>query len=157
MIELSIPEFNDNLVLKHIVLDYNGTIACDGKLLPKVVKLLNRLSEQLSIHIITADTFGNVHEQLKELPYALEILPSEKQAYHKLEFVLKLNPDHVVSIGNGRNDQLMLKSSALGIAVIGEEGASYTTFLAADIICNSTLDAINLLLNPKRIVATLRN
>jgi soluble P-type ATPase len=51
MIEISIPGFH-NLQLKHLVLDYNGTLACDGKLIPGVQKILNRLSENLKVHAL---------------------------------------------------------------------------------------------------------
>lgn len=54
-------------MIEHLVLDFNGTLAIDGKFIDWVVQLLNKLSEQLSIHVITADTFGTVAEVLKEV------------------------------------------------------------------------------------------
>lgn len=157
MIQISIPDFNDNLSLEHLVLDYNGTLAVDGKVLPQIIELLNKLSEKLTVHIITADTFQKAKDELEGCPYELVILSSDKQANHKLDFIHKLGADKVVSIGNGRNDQLMLKASGIGMAVICTEGASYAALLSADIICNSINDALELLLNPLRIIATLRN
>jgi soluble P-type ATPase len=62
-----------------------------------------------------------------------------------------------VSIGNGRNDQLMLKASALGIAVILAEGIAAETLLASDVVCTSIIDALDLLRNPLRLTATLRS
>ena len=60
-------------------------------------------------------------------------------------------------MGNGRNDALMLKEAALGIAVIQEEGGAVETLLAADIVTHSVLVALDLLLNPLRLTATLRS
>ncbi len=62
----------------------------------------------------------------------------------------------VVAIGNGRNDRMMLDAAALGIAVCGAEGAAAETLEAADIVVGRIVDALDLLLHPKRLVATLR-
>jgi soluble P-type ATPase len=74
-----------------------------------------------------------------------------------LEFIRELDPLECVSIGNGRNDNLMLKASALGIAVILKEGAASITLQAADIVATSIGSALDLLENPLRVVATLRS
>jgi len=57
MLTVTIPG-KGTLNLKHMVLDFNGTMACDGTLLPGVEERLNLLAEQLGVHILTADTFG---------------------------------------------------------------------------------------------------
>ena len=57
MIEINIPGFGD-LRLSHLVLDFNGTLAVDGRLLPGVGDALTSLASQLAVHVITADTFG---------------------------------------------------------------------------------------------------
>ena len=59
-------------------------------------------------------------------------------------------------MGNGRNDRLMLKEAALGVAVMLAEGVFTETLTAADVVCRDILDALNLLTNPLRLVATLR-
>jgi soluble P-type ATPase len=51
----------------------------------------------------------------------------------------------------------MLKATALGIAVILEEGASRDTLLAADVVCSRIVSALELLRNPLRLTATLRS
>ena len=68
-----------------------------------------------------------------------------------------LGADATVAVGNGRNDRLMLKEAALGISVILEEGAAVETVMSGDVVCRSVLDAFDLLLNPLRLVATLRS
>jgi len=57
MITIDIPG-SQKLELEHLVLDYNGTIACDGLLIPGVKDILINLSRSLSIYVLTADTFG---------------------------------------------------------------------------------------------------
>jgi len=57
MITIDIPGYK-KLKLAHLVLDYNGTLACDGKMITGVKKCLTALAKPLKIHVITADTFG---------------------------------------------------------------------------------------------------
>ena len=156
MIEVKVPGFR-HLQLEHLVLDYNGTLAVDGKLIPNVEGLLKQLSQDLQIHVLTADTFGLAAAQIEGLPVKLTITPSESQAETKLSYIRELGIDQVVAIGNGRNDRKMLKTAAVGIALIQKEGASVETLTSADIVCNSITDALELLQNPKRIIATLRS
>jgi soluble P-type ATPase len=159
MITVTIPG-GETLKLEYLVLDYNGTLALDGFLIPGVADLLTKLSENLKIHVITADTFCLAAQGLEGLPVELKVLsPKEQQdqAIEKLVYVNLLGADNVFAIGNGLNDNLMVSASALGIAIIGPEGASKTTIMGADIICPDIKTALSLLLNPLRIVATLRN
>lgn len=155
MIEISVPGFK-SISVEHLVLDYNGTLAIDGMLLAGVGPTLNDLARHLSVHVITADTFGLAKEGLKDVMAKLTVLGSENQAEAKREYVRALGQDNVVSIGNGRNDRLMLEASAIGIALIQAEGAAAATCQAADIVCLSILDALALLQKPKRLIATLR-
>ena len=57
MIEVQVPGFGA-LVLEHLVLDFNGTLACDGELLPGVAERLAALAPKLSIHVLTGLTAG---------------------------------------------------------------------------------------------------
>lgn len=155
MLEINIPG-DRKLQLKHMVLDYNGTIACDGDLIAGVKENLVSLAGKLQIHIITADTFGKAHRGLEGINCELSILAPDSQDIGKFEYVKRLGSDNTVCVGNGRNDQLMLKEAALGIAVILEEGAAVDTFTAADIVCTSIVSALELLKNPLRLIATLR-
>lgn len=156
MISIDIPGYR-KLDLAYLVMDYNGTLAVDGKLLPGVADTLNSLASHISIHVITADTFGIVKEQLEELPVDITITPTVDQAEAKLQFITELGTDNVVAVGNGRNDRKMLNAAALGIAVIQGEGSAAETLAAADVVCLDILDALDLLRNPKRLVATLRS
>jgi len=73
-----------------------------------------------------------------------------------VNYLAQLSKEHTAAIGNGYNDIYMLDEAALGIAVIGSEGCSVRALEKADIVTNAINDALDLLLNPKRIVATLR-
>jgi len=156
VIEVNIPG-DRKLQLQHLVLDYNGTIACDGGLITGVKENLVALADKLKIHILTADTFGNVHRGLEGIQCELSILAPEAQDIGKLEYVKGLGVENTVCVGNGRNDQLMLKEAALGIAVILEEGAATAALVAADVVCTNIVSALELLGNPLRLVATLRS
>jgi len=50
----------------------------------------------------------------------------------------------------------MLETAAIGIVVLGSEGASVDALRTADIVATNPLVALDLVLNPKRLVATLR-
>ena len=156
MLEIDIPGYR-KLQLKHIVLDYNGTIACDGTLIAGVKKNLTALAGKLQVHILTADTFGKAHGNLEDIACRLSILAPDEQDIGKLNYVRGLGAEHVVCVGNGRNDRLMLKEAELGIAVILEEGAATGTVAAADIVCTDIITALELLQNPLRLIATLRS
>ena len=145
------------LLLSYLVLDYNGTIACDGRLINGVRERLEELSKSLSIHILTADTFGSVQKEMTGIPCEVVVIGKENQTQAKADYVRQLGLQKTVTVGNGRNDALMLKEVVLGIAVIQEEGGAVETLLAADIVTHSVLVALDLLLNPLRLTATLRS
>ena len=156
MLEIIIPG-HKSLLLHHLVMDYNGTLAQDGLLLDGVHDRLIALSEKMQLHVVTADTFGLARGQLNGLPCELVILPVEDQAHAKLAYIQRLDEAQVVAIGNGRNDQLMLQAAALGIAIIQGEGAALETCQAADVLAPDILTALDVLLFPKRLIATLRS
>lgn len=155
MLKIEIP--GDKVYqLAHLVLDYNGTLACDGRLLPGVTESLTALAEHLTIHVLTADTFGSAQASLVGIPCTPVVLPPGDQAESKQKFVQDLGPAVTAAVGNGRNDQLMLVTATLGIAVVQTEGAAAVTLMAADVVVPSITAALDLLLRPLRLVATLR-
>ncbi|NLI82883.1 MAG: ATPase P [Deltaproteobacteria bacterium] len=156
MIEITIPGFKQ-LSFQHLVLDYNGTIALDGRLVKGVEQRLKTLSQQMKIHVLTADTFGTVGRSLSQVPCQVTVIPLENQAEAKGEYLRNLGPEHCVAVGNGRNDRLMLKEAALGIAVVLGEGVSPEALFSGDVVCRDILDALDLLLFPLRLTATLRS
>lgn len=155
MLQIEIPDFA-SLSLKHLVLDFNGTLALDGELLPGIRERLAQLALQLVIHVVTGDTFGKAQSHLAGLPCDLTVLPRESQSGAKRGYVERLGASSCVCIGNGRNDRLMLDAAALAIAVIQHEGACAETLRAAHVVVPTIHDALDLLAYPKRLVATLR-
>jgi soluble P-type ATPase len=156
MIEIDVPGYR-TLRLGHLVLDYNGTLAVDGRLADGVNAALNMLSKSVAVHVLTADTFGKAEAALEGVSCRLSILPKEGQDAGKLSYVRQLGCEETVCMGNGRNDRLMLKEAALGVAVMLGEGVAVETLLAADIVCTDILSALALLSHPLRMVATLRS
>lgn len=156
MIEVEIPGYRP-LRLEHLVLDYNGTLAVDGEPLAGVVNALKNLAQSLEVHVLTADTFGKVQSRLGGLPLKMSVLPVENQDTGKLDYVKSLGAECTVCMGNGRNDRLMLKEAALGVAVILDEGVAIETLNSADVVCTGIISALELLTNPLRLIATLRS
>jgi len=142
--------------LTDIVCDYNGTIAKDGKVLPSVKSLFKNLQEDFTIHVITADTFGSVQRELEGYDVQIKVITSSDHTQEKADFITSLGAAHCVALGNGNNDTLMLKTAAIGIAVIGDEGCSTQTLLSSDIVVKSIDEGLGLLSDTKRLIATLR-
>ncbi len=145
------------LEMHTLVLDVNGTILCDGAVVAGVEPALEALAPVLRVIAVTADTRGEAAQQLARLAIErVHIVPRGGEAEAKLDLVDELGSQGVVAVGNGANDELMLRDAALGIAVIGGEGAARAALDAADVVVTSIGDALGLLLEPRRLVATLR-
>jgi soluble P-type ATPase len=156
MLCLDIPN-EERMLIEHVILDFNGTIAIDGKLIPGVAQRIEELSSLVTIHVITADTNGTAGSELEKVRCTLKIIGQNGQDRAKLGYAKNLGLGKLVAIGNGSNDCLLLKEAALGICVIQVEGAAVKSMQAAKIICVDCNDALELLLRPHRAIATLRN
>jgi P-type E1-E2 ATPase len=155
MIRIDIPGWG-NMEIENIVLDLNGTIATDGKISSEVKEKIDSLSDKVKIYILTADTQGTASEESSDMGVELLKVSGEDSTEVKLKVVESLDPTRTVAIGNGNNDQLILKEAALGIAVLGDEGISVSAMKNADVIVRNISDALDLFLKPKRLTATLR-
>ncbi len=152
MIHIDIPKWG-MVELHHAVFDVNGTLAVDGMPIPGVVDRLQALAEHLSLHALTAGTHGNLAELEHVLGFPLHMISGGEEKRHYVE---QLGPAHVIAFGNGMNDVGMLRVAAIGVAVLAGEGAAIGALYAADVLALGPLNAIDLVLNPKRLVATLR-
>ena len=152
MIRIDIPG-RGRIELTDAVFDVNGTIAVDGVLISGVAERMQRLGEHLAIHILTAGTHGNIPELERALGFPLNIISTGED---KERFVRQLGPEHVIAFGNGANDAAMMNIAAISIAVMADEGLSLLALQAADVLAHGPLDAIDLALHPKRLIATLR-
>lgn len=155
MIEYDIPG-REIIYIENLVLDYNGTLAVEGKLLPGVDNLLKKLTD-LKIYILTADTRGSARKECEKLPVQLITFPQENAGMEKLKIVRELGGEKTIVVGNGFNDIPMFKESILSIAVIQEEGLCGQLLAYSDIVTTSILDALNILVDKDKTKATLRN
>lgn len=155
MLNIDIPGYG-NLELENIVLDYNGTIAKDGKFISELEHIISDLSKNFKIYVITADTFGTVEKNLKNLDVTIKKLFANSEREEKQQFINRLGSEKTVAIGNGNNDMLMLSEAQIGICIIGEEGCAKMALENADIVVGSIKSALELFKNPKRLIATLR-
>lgn len=156
MLSFDIPGYGA-LRIKHLVLDLNGTLTVDGELVDGVAERLRELSEHVAIHVTTADTRGQAAEAVRDLPVQLVVTPEENPHEFKLGIIRNLDGDYCIAIGNGRIDRLMLAAARLGITVILPEGAGTEAVAAADVVCTDIRHALDLLLKPERLIATLRS
>ncbi|WP_147819875.1 HAD family hydrolase [Salidesulfovibrio onnuriiensis] len=142
--------------LNHLVMDYNGTIAHDGDLLPGVAERIRALAPLLEITVLTADTHGTCEDKLEGLPCTVHVISEGDEGKAKRDFVRGLGVDHCAAVGNGRNDCLMLSECTIGIAVIQGECASARAVASADLIATDILSALDLFQHPQRINSCLR-
>ena len=143
----------EDLSVEHLVLDVNGTLTDRGEPIVAAIIALERLVEQLELHLLTADTFGTAAAFASGLRCAFHKVRSAEDKQSHIE---SLGAHRCVAVGNGRNDRLMLRAAALGIAVIGPEGLHAEAFAAADILALSIDEALGLLSDPRTLTATLR-
>jgi P-type E1-E2 ATPase len=155
MLRLNVPG-RGTIELAHLVLDLNGTVALDGEVLPGLAERLATLASSLTIHLVTADTHGKAAATASRLGVQLARIKPRDEANQKRALVQHLGAGQVVAVGNGANDGAMLRAAVLGIAVLGAEGLAVGALWEADVVTARIEDALDLLLYPKRLVATLR-
>ena len=158
MIQIEIPGRDQPLVIEALVLDYNGTIAADGNLVDGIAERIRLLSERVSVYILTADTYGSVRQQCAELGAEILTFPRAGAGACKEEIVRGLAAKkRTCVIGNGFNDMQMFALADLAIAVLDAEGLYPGLLSRTDVLVRAAPDALDLLLLPDRLRATLRN
>lgn len=155
MLKIEIPGRHD-ISLEGVVFDMNGTLTVDGKMDDGDWELLKLVAEKLQVYVLTADTFGLAETTFAGLPLELCRLKGKNGFLEKKNFVDSRGSSFLAAVGNGYNDHMMLKAAALGICVLGPEGAHPMTLANADLLVTSTRAALELFLNPLRLVAGLR-
>ncbi|MBV7274632.1 HAD hydrolase family protein [Clostridium sp. PL3] len=156
MIKINIPG-RYNLELKNIIFDYNGTLAVDGIISDYIKNMLIKLSDSLDVYILTADTYGTVRTQCKDLPISIKTFSEGNSTEFKKAFIEKLSCENSIAVGNGLNDVEMLKKAALSIAVIGNEGCASQAIISSHITCKNISDVFDVILKKDRVKATLRD
>ena len=121
--------------IENIVFDYNGTIANNGIIIDGVLKKIVDLSKNFNVHIITADTFNTVRESFKGTNVNIHIIDKDYGSEQKEKFIDKLGFDKTIALGNGRNDELMLKKSIISTnAKIGKNSSVIESVIMPDAI-----------------------
>lgn len=154
MIDIQIPG-RGVYHLSHLVLDVNGTITLEGRLIDGVVERVQALRDVVEVHCLTANTRGQQDAIDASLGISAVRIRAGGEAAQKEAFVRELGGG-VCAVGNGAIDAGMLRQAALGIAVVGEEGLATEALQAADLVVPHVNAALDLLLDPLRLVATLR-
>lgn len=152
MITIEIPGAS-TIHLLHVVFDVNGTLTCEGNLIDGVERRIGAVKRLVTVHLASADTYGVVDSIAQRLDV---VAVSAPEAADKLHLLMRLGPAATAHVGNGSNDVAALRAAALGIAVIGPEGASAAALRAADVVFPSINDALDALLHARRLTATLR-
>jgi soluble P-type ATPase len=160
MIRIAIPGFGP-LEIDRVVTDYTGTHSFKGAVRKSVRARLARLARLVEVHVLTVDTFGTARHELRRLPVKLHFLNDDgRQDKQKQRFVVKYDRKHVAAFGNGNIDRLLLKTvrdaGGLAVAVDNGEGCAVDTILNANILVHGSEQALDLLLEPNTLKATLR-
>jgi soluble P-type ATPase len=149
-----VPGFG-SLELENVVLDLNGTVTESGDFIPGVLEDLKALrAEGCKIYILSGDTRGNL-AQTFEHASGIEAVVT-KTAQEKRTFVESIGPEHTVCVGNGNIDVEMFKVAKLSICTVQAEGATTKAMLQADVVVTHVKHAMEILLDPDKLIATLR-
>jgi soluble P-type ATPase len=158
-IAIDIPGFGKRQI-RTIISDYTGTLSRRGKLSPGVKSRLLRLQKLVDVKIVTADTYGMAAHQLKRIAAPHFLKRASGQDKEKRDFAKQFDLLHVAAFGNGNNDRLLLRAvksaGGLAIAVDNGEGVALDALLAVHIFISGAANALDLLLNPNALKATLR-
>ena len=154
-LDFSVPGKGD-FQIANVLFDLNGTLACDGIIAPPTRERLVALGQVLTLTVMSADTHGTLAEVTAGLPVRMERATGTLGAEAKRAFLVQLGASTTIAMGNGRNDAAMLEAAALGIAILGPEGCAREALLAADLVFVRVDDALDALLYPARLVASLR-
>jgi soluble P-type ATPase len=152
MILIDMPDGTQHR-LETLVLDINGTLTVDGELLPGVRTRLARLRRDLRIRLVTRDTLSRGRAIADHLGVGIDVITDED----KMSVIASMGPTTAVMIGNGISDAEALRRCRVGIGVIGPEGCATEALIAADAVVTRITDALDLLINPSRLVSTLRS
>ncbi len=140
--------------IETIILDLNGTLTIDGKIIKGVKERLKKLkNKELDLILFSGDTRGTAEKVAKSLGLQFIKASTGKE---KLKQAKKLNLETCAAVGNGLIDYYKIKAVKLGIVTLQAEGVHAKTLGVADIVVPSILDALDLFLKPQRLIATLR-
>jgi soluble P-type ATPase len=143
------------LEIEFIVLDFEGTLATDGRVHPKAKDKINLLAKRTKIYILTTREKEKVDAILRNVNAEIIYLRDTEASRGKTNLLQQLGADRVVAIGNGTGDGAMIEQAGLGMGVMNREGSSGEVIAKADVVFMSIVDALDFLLKPLRQKATL--
>ena len=141
--------------IEYLLIDYEGTLASDGRVHPKAKDKINLLSKRVKIYILVKSEKERVEETLRRVKADLFYVTEGEASKQKLDLMLNLGAPRTVVIGNGVDDLPIMEEAGLCLCVIGKEGTSSEIIERADIVFIHILDALDFLLKPLRQKATL--
>lgn len=143
----------DELEIKTIILDLNGTLSVGGVVPDGVKERLLRLKPHFKIVFFTGNTRNDADELAKNLGIEWRLA---KTAGDKRRLALELEPNTCATIGNGLIDLELFAVVRLSIATLQAEGVHVKTLLNADIVIPTINDALDMFIDEQRLIATLR-
>lgn len=150
---IDIPGSNP-LTINTVLLDLNGTLSVGGQLVPGVgIRLLRLVSLGLRPIMLTGNTRGDAEVIANKLDIEWR---QASTALDKRSIAKQLGPQTIASIGNGRIDLELHQTVALSIVTLQAEGVHSETLVASDLIVPTINDALDLLIDPNRLIASLR-
>jgi len=152
---INVPE-TGKYEIENIVFDYNGTIAINGEIISGVLEKIVKLTELFNVTIITADTFNTVRKAFKGTNVNIHVIDNENGTIQKKEFIKNIGSNKTIALGNGRNDQLMLKEAIISIAILNDEGVSLKALNNADFLLKDINHFFEMIEEPKKLIAILR-
>ena len=145
----------ENLEIQFVLIDFEGTLAMDGRVHPKAKDKVNLLSKRATIYILTKRDRGKVEETLRKMKVEILYVTEGDSSQQKLNLLQRLGSHQTAVIGNGLDDVQIMEQAGLGMCVIGKEGSSAEAMAKADLVVTDVLDGLDFLLKPLRQRATL--
>ena len=140
----------ESLDIHFVLIDFEGTLAMDGRVHPKAKDKVNLLSKRVTITILTKSNREKVEETLRKMRAEILYVTEGDSSRQKLNALQRLGAHQTAVIGNGLDDVRILEQAGLGMCVIGKEGASAEAMAKADLVVTHVLDALDFLLKPLR-------
>src|SRR6266403_2281756 len=142
------------LEINTIILDLNGTLSVGGVVPEGVKERLAKLHDMgFQVLFFTGNTRNDADELAADLGIEWKLA---KSAADKARLAHELGAETCATIGNGLIDLELIKAAKLGIVTLQAEGVHTKTLLEADIIIPTINDALDLFIDPQRLIATLR-
>ena len=140
--------------IKTLILDLNGTLSVAGKVPDGVREQLEQLKTMgFKVLFFTGNTRNDADDLAANLNIEWKLANT---AAEKRDLAMEMQPETCAAIGNGLIDLELMKVVKLRILTLQAEGIHVQTMLVSDIVVPSINDALDLFIEEKRLIATLR-